>query len=461
MLYPRPFVPLVSRGPLADVIIKTGPVRFGYPGKPKNHDGVPIIMQKLRFREFVSVLVSGLLAFVFLNDGVSIVHGQIPTGETYAEQREQMVRLFLKGAGIKSEKVLEVFRKTDRHEFVPADMKPYAYRDAGLPIGDGQTISSPFIVAYMTEVLDPQPTDRVLEIGTGSGFQAAILSPLVKDVYSIEIVEPLGRRAAETLKRLNYQNVFTKVGDGYLGWPEHAPFDKIIVTCSPENVPQPLIDQLKEGGQIVVPVGERHQQTLYLMTKKDGKLEGKALQPTLFVPMTGAAEDKRELLPDPANPTLLNPDFEEGNDEQGHVRGWYYQRLGTLVEAPDAPSGQTFIRFENDLNNQASHLMQGFAIDGRQVKQVRLSGSYRGSNVTVGPDKNQLAQIAITFYDENRAEVGFGFIGPFRGTKSWSPYSKIIRVPAAAREGIVRIGMFGGTGTADFDNIQIEKYGGN
>ncbi|MBL8856202.1 MAG: protein-L-isoaspartate(D-aspartate) O-methyltransferase [Planctomycetaceae bacterium] len=418
-------------------------------------------MQKLRFREFVSVLVSGLLAFVFLNDGVSIVHGQIPTGETYAEQREQMVRLFLKGAGIKSEKVLEVFRKTDRHEFVPADMKPYAYRDAGLPIGDGQTISSPFIVAYMTEVLDPQPTDRVLEIGTGSGFQAAILSPLVKDVYSIEIVEPLGRRAAETLKRLNYQNVFTKVGDGYLGWPEHAPFDKIIVTCSPENVPQPLIDQLKEGGQIVVPVGERHQQTLYLMTKKDGKLEGKALQPTLFVPMTGAAEDKRELLPDPANPTLLNPDFEEGNDEQGHVRGWYYQRLGTLVEAPDAPSGQTFIRFENDLNNQASHLMQGFAIDGRQVKQVRLSGSYRGSNVTVGPDKNQLAQIAITFYDENRAEVGFGFIGPFRGTKSWSPYSKIIRVPAAAREGIVRIGMFGGTGTADFDNIQIEKYGGN
>ncbi len=461
MLFPRPCVPLVSRGPLADVIIKTGLVCFGYPGKPKNHDGVPIIMQKLRFREFAFVLVSGLLAFGCLNGHVSIVHGQIPTGETYAEQREQMVRLFLKGAGIKSEKVLEVFRKTDRHEFVPADMKPYAYRDAGLPIGDGQTISSPFIVAYMTEVLDPQPSDRVLEIGTGSGFQAAILSPLVKDVYSIEIVEPLGRRAAETLKRLNYQNVFTKVGDGYLGWPEHAPFDKIIVTCSPENVPQPLIDQLKEGGQIVVPVGERHQQTLYLMTKKDGKLEGKALQPTLFVPMTGAAEDRRELLPDPANPTLLNPDFEEGNDEQGHVRGWYYQRLGTLVEAPDAPSGQTFVRFENDLNNQASHLMQGFAIDGRQVKQVRLSGNYRGTNVTVGPDKNQLAQIAITFYDENRAEVGFGFIGPFRGTKGWSPYSKIIRVPVAAREGIVRIGMFGGTGTADFDKIQIEKYGGN
>jgi protein-L-isoaspartate(D-aspartate) O-methyltransferase len=390
-----------------------------------------------------------------------VLLGQVPTGTTYAEQREEMVRLFLKGAGIKSEKVLEVFRKTDRHEFVPADMKPFAYRDAGLPIGDGQTISSPFIVAYMTEVLDPQLTDRVLEIGTGSGFQAAILSPLVKDVYSIEIVEPLGRRAAQTLQRLNYQNVYTKVGDGYLGWPEHAPFDKIIVTCSPENVPQPLVDQLKEGGQIVVPVGERHQQTLYLMTKKDGQLEKKALQPTLFVPMTGAAEDKRELLPNPANPTLLNPDFEEGNDDQGHIRSWYYQRLATLIDAPDAPSGQTYVRFENDLNNQASHVMQGFAIDGRQVKQVRLSGNYRGTRVTAGPDKNQLAQIAITFYDENRAEVGFGFIGPFRGTKGWNAYSKIIRVPASAREGIVRIGMFGGTGTADFDNVQIEKYGSN
>lgn len=409
---------------------------------------------------FAGAVWLGILAIgMGLLTGSPVAEAQIPQGKTYAEQREEMVRLFLKGAGIKSEKVLEVFRKTDRHEFVPADMKPYAYRDAGLPIGDGQTISSPFIVAYMTEVLDPQPTDRVLEIGTGSGFQAAILSPLVEEVYSIEIVEPLGRRAAQTLERLNYKNVFTKVGDGYLGWPENAPFDKIIVTCSPENVPQPLVDQLKEGGQIVVPVGERHQQTLFLMTKKDGKLEGKALQPTLFVPMTGAAEDQRAVLPDPLNPTLLNPDLEEGLDKQGHIQGWYYQRLATLVDAPDAPSGQTFVRFENDLENQASHLMQGFAVDGRQVKQLRLSGSYRGTHVTAGPDKNQSAQIAVTFYDENRAEVGFGFIGPFRGTKGWSNYSKVVRVPASAREGIVRIGMFGGTGAADFDNIRIEKSG--
>ena len=151
----------------------------------------------------------------------------------------------------------------------------------------------------------------MLEIGTGSGYQAAVLSPLVKDVYSIEIVESLGKHAAQTLKRLKYTNVHTKIGDGYLGWPEHAPFDKIIVTCSPEKVPQALVDQLKEGGRMIVPVGERYQQVLYLFKKKDGKLINEALRPTLFVPMTGTAEDEREIKPDPLHPKLVNGGFEE------------------------------------------------------------------------------------------------------------------------------------------------------
>ena len=174
-------------------------------------------------------------------------------------------------------------KDTPRHEFVPKRLRRnQSYTDAGVPIGKSQTISSPFIVAYMTQVLDTQPTDKVLEIGTGSGYQAAILSPLVQDVYSIEIVEKLGKSAAKVLKKLDYKNVHTKIGDGYKGWPEHAPFDKIIVTCSPEDIPQPLIDQLKEGGTIVVPMGERHQQTLYLMTKKDGEIVRKALRPCLL-----------------------------------------------------------------------------------------------------------------------------------------------------------------------------------
>src|SRR3990172_8484116 len=165
-----------------------------------------------------------------------------------------------------------------------------------LPIGDEQTISPPFVVAYMTQEIAPHPTDRVLEIGTGSGYQAAVLSPLVRNVYTIEIVEPLGRRAARTLKKLGYKNVFVKVGDGYLGWPDAAPFDKIIVTCSPEKVPQPLVDPLRDGGLMIIPVGERYQQNLYLMRKMGDRLESESLKATLFVPMTGEAELQRKRL---------------------------------------------------------------------------------------------------------------------------------------------------------------------
>ena len=198
-----------------------------------------------------------------------------------------------------------------------------------LPIGNGQTISPPFVVASMTEAIDPQPNDRVLEIGTGSGYQAAVLSPLVKDVYTIEIVDDLSKRATRVLKRLHYDNVHTRSGDGYKGWPEAAPFDKIIVTCSPEKVPQPLVDQLREGGLMVVPVGERYQQTLYLMRKTKGELKSEALRATLFVPMTGTAEEQRKVKPDPAKPQIINGSFEEttktadGDDE---ATGWHYQR---------------------------------------------------------------------------------------------------------------------------------------
>ncbi len=170
-----------------------------------------------------------------------------------------------------------------------------------LPIGNGQSISPPLVVANMTEQLDPQPADRVLEIGTGSGYQAAVLSPLVRDVYTIEIQEALGKRADALLQRLGYKNVHRRIGDGYQGWPEAAPFDKIIVTCSPEQVPPALVEQLREGGRLIVPVGERFQQNLYLFRKTDGKLVGQALEPTMFVPMTGNAERQRLVKPDGAN----------------------------------------------------------------------------------------------------------------------------------------------------------------
>jgi protein-L-isoaspartate(D-aspartate) O-methyltransferase len=161
------------------------------------------------------------------------------------------------------------------------------YDDGPLPIGYGQTISQPYIVAFMTEQLRAKPTDRVLEVGTGSGYQAAILAELVSDVYSIEIVEPLAKNAEATLQRLGYKNVHVKVGDGYQGWPEQGPFDAIIVTCAPDKVPQLLVDQLTDGGRMVIPVGDRFAQQLYLLEKKNGQLKQSATLPVRFVPMTG------------------------------------------------------------------------------------------------------------------------------------------------------------------------------
>ena len=372
--------------------------------------------------------------------------------------RHQMVELAVIKAGVKDPRVIESMKATRRHEFVPKNMRVRSYLDAGVPIGHKQTISSPFIVAYMTETLDPQPTDKVLEIGTGSGYQAAILSPLVKEVYSIEIVEPLGVRAAKVLKKLKYKNVFTKIGDGYLGWEEHAPFDKIVVTCSPENIPQPLVDQLKEGGMIVVPIGERHQQTLYQLVKKDGEMVQQALRPTLFVPMTGEAEDNRKVKPDPANPSLVNASFEEGADERGFAKGWYYQRQMEVVEGL-SPTGKHYVQFENKVPGQHAHVMQGVAIDGRQVPAISFSARISSVNVIQGNGPHDVPVAAITFYNAQRKNLSTTSLGPIVGTTPWTQLTKPqIRVPNATREAIVRIGLFGATGKANFDDVRVSVY---
>jgi protein-L-isoaspartate(D-aspartate) O-methyltransferase len=217
---------------------------------------------------------------------------QAPTAADLAAQRQRMVEQQLKPRGIKEERVLAAMAKVPREEFVPADARPSAYEDGPLPIGYDQTISQPYVVAFMTEQLRPKQSDRVLEIGSGSGYQAAILAELVGDVYTIEIVEPLAKSAEATLQRLGYNNVHIKVGDGYKGWPEEAPFDAIIVTCAPEKVPQPLVDQLKDGGRMVIPVGERFAQQLYLLEKKNGQLKESVTLPVRFVPMLREAQKK-------------------------------------------------------------------------------------------------------------------------------------------------------------------------
>ncbi|WP_257305161.1 protein-L-isoaspartate(D-aspartate) O-methyltransferase [Geothrix campi] len=204
----------------------------------------------------------------------------------YVPARARMVHEQIVARGIADPRVLEAMGQVPRHEFIPVGQRGEAYDDWPLPIGYGQTISQPYIVAFMTAALAPKPGDRVLEIGTGSGYQAAVLACLVAEVYTMEIVEPLAQRAAADLKRLGYANVKVRAGDGYHGWPEAAPFDAIIVTCAPEDVPQALVDQLKEGGRMIIPVGSRWgAQELYLLRKTTAGMKRQGVLPVRFVPM--------------------------------------------------------------------------------------------------------------------------------------------------------------------------------
>ena len=227
------------------------------------------------------LLVSLLISILFVADcrveerGVS----------EFTEKRERMVRDQIEARGIKDKKVLDALRKVERHKFVPKQYQDEAYNDYPLPIGEGQTISQPYIVAFMTAVLDLNGTETVLEIGTGSGYQAAVLGELCKYVYTIEIVDVLGKRSQRLLSELGYTNIMVKVGDGYKGWKEHSPFDAIIVTCAPSHIPKPLKDQLAEGGKMIIPVGESFNQKLVLLIKKEGKITQKAIIPVRFVPM--------------------------------------------------------------------------------------------------------------------------------------------------------------------------------
>ena len=219
-------------------------------------------------------------------EGTNSDRPQKPIQADFQSMKEEMVETQIRARGIRDKAVLNAMLKVDRHRFVPEEIHHLAYSDRPLPIGEGQTISQPYIVALMTELLDLKKGDKVLEVGTGSGYQAAILAELADNVYTIEIIERLARSAEKTLKELGYGNIRVKVGDGYVGWEEFAPFDAIIVTCAPPHVPQPLLDQLKEGGRLVIPVGDYYQE-LKKMTKVKGQIKSQNVIPVVFVPMTG------------------------------------------------------------------------------------------------------------------------------------------------------------------------------
>jgi protein-L-isoaspartate(D-aspartate) O-methyltransferase len=374
--------------------------------------------------------------------------------DAYREARFKMVKECIEREGVRNPRVLQAMRTVPRHEFVLPQNKAQAYHDRAIAIGEKQTISPPFVVAYMTETIDPQPDDKILEIGTGSGYQAAVLSGLAKDVYTIEIVEKLGKSAAERLKRLGYDNVHCKIGDGYLGWVEHAPFDKIIVTCSPENVPQPLIDQLNDGGKLLIPLGERYQQAFHLFEKKDGKLVSTKLIPTLFVPMTGESEAQRKIQPDPLNPQLLNGGFEEDDNEDGLADHWYYQRL-TDRDADQKREGDFSLHLENQESGRVAQALQAMGIDGAKISALNFRMKYRTDSARAGTEDYEKPGFVCHFYDEQRRDIGAVSLGPWLGTSDWKTAVKTIPVPAKARDVIVRVGLNGATGELWVDDIEM------
>jgi protein-L-isoaspartate(D-aspartate) O-methyltransferase len=230
---------------------------------------------------------SGVVGFLaLLLAGTSDV-SRAASEESFAIAREDMVSRQIAARGVRDPRVLAAMREVPRHRFVPSGAEPYAYEDRPLPIGHGQTISQPYIVALMSELARPAPTDRVLEVGTGSGYHAAVLARLVSHVYTIDIVGPLARAADTRLQELGYRNVTVRTGDGYLGWPESAPFDVIMVTAAPDHVPAPLLEQLKPGGRLVVPVGPAAAVQQLQLIQKDaaGKLSTTPITPVKFVPL--------------------------------------------------------------------------------------------------------------------------------------------------------------------------------
>lgn len=410
----------------------------------------------------------------------------------FGPARLMVENFLLPQKGLENPAVIDAMMRIPRHLFVLPEHQRIAYRDQAIAIGEGQTISPPYVVAYMTEKLEPKPADKVLEIGTGSGYQAAVLALLVDQVYSIEIVKPLGEQAEKRLDKLGFDNVNIRVGDGFKGWVEAAPFDSIIVTCSPENVPQALVDQLREGGRMIIPLGERYQQAFYLCRKVDGKLVRERLTPTLFVPMTGAAEEKRQVKPDGKNPKIIGGGFEETRKD-GTPVGWHYtlnatvvpydaevrSKLDALAQARkqdiEIPEGKSLIRFVSKVEKPKpveqtpedsvlsspqsfAQILQGFAVDGREVRSLSVAYTMRGRNVVpLQARRFQTPTGILRFFDESRNQIGEILLGRTGGTFDWKRIRQEINVPREAREAILLIGLPLASGELDVDHVAVQK----
>lgn len=373
------------------------------------------------------------------------------------EARRIMVNEEIAAQGIENQKLLEAMREVPRELFIPLHKRDLAYLNVAITYGDGNVILPPLVTAHLIEKLDPQKNDKVLVIGAGSGYSTALISRMSREVYAVEIDRAVATTAEETLRSLKYTNVKLRVGDGFEGWKEHAPYQRIIVECSPDSVPRPLVDQLAEEGTLLVPTGSEFDQTMYLCKKVNGELTTLSLWPTLLVPMKGKAEELRSHSGLLRTPSILNGGFEEIVPSTKDVpTNWAYVRQGNVVEDSSCPEGSHALSFVNVTRGVAATAIQAFPVDGKNVSELTLACKIWGKDIRPGQNRQQLPRMEVRFYDEKLRYVGGDWMGGWNMTFSWVKKDHVFNVPRPAKFAVLRIGLGGATGEIRFDDIRLE-----
>ncbi len=373
------------------------------------------------------------------------------------EARRRMVNEEISAQGIENERLLTAMREVPREQFLPLSKRNLAYLNVAVTYGDGHIILPPLVTAHLIEQVDPQKNDKVLVIGSGSGYSTALLSRMCREVDAVEIDPVVAKSAEETLARLKYTNVRMRIGDGFEGWKEHAPYQRIIVECSPENVPQPLVDQLAEGGMLLVPVGDEFDQTMHLCKKENGKLSTLSLWPTLLLPMKGKAEELRSQSDKPRDPTLLNSGFEELVPQTKDVpAAWVYVRQGRAIADRSCPEGNNSMSFTNVTPGVVATAIQAFPVDGKKISELGIACKVWGMDIRPGQTRQQLPRVEVRFFDEKRRLVGGDWMGGWNMSFTWIKKDHVFAVPRLAKFAVIRIGLGGATGEIKFDDFKLE-----